>query len=99
MKSTAEMEEPAKRWEVSALDDKLIAQGKQLDAMNTKLDVLIKQPYITEVQIKEWIGNEVGKVYAKYDPVYGGVKWLAMVLVVAVVGQIVNIWFQVTGGK
>lgn len=97
--STEQMEQPAKRWEVASLTDQVKAQNDLIKAMSTKLDVLIQQPHITEAQIKEWIGNEVGKVYAKYDPVYSGVKWLAGVLVVAVVGQIVNIWFQVTGSK
>lgn len=92
MKSTEEMEQPAKRWEVAAISE-------QVKVANNKLDILINQPRITKEQVSEMIDSRIKDVHAKYDPVYSAAKWFAGVLIVAVVGQVVYLWFQLTGGK
>ncbi len=99
MKSTEEMEQPAKRWEVGALSEQVKAQSELIKAVSTKLDVLIAQPHLTKEQVEELIKIQVDKVYAKYDPVYSAAKWFAGVLIVAVVGQVVYLGFQLFGGK
>lgn len=97
MKSTEEMEQAAKRWEVAALSEQVKALSEMVKAVSGKLDVLMSQQHITEKQVDDKIESAKKDVFAKYDPVYGAVKWLGAVLGVAVVGQVVYITFQLLG--
>lgn len=96
-KTVEEMEQPAKRWEVKALSDKMDAQSDLLKAALTKLDVLMAQPHVTTDEVREMIKIETDKVYAKYDPIYNNTKLVIGALVVAVIGQLVYVGFQLLG--
>lgn len=96
MKSTEEMEQPAKRWEVATLSEQFKAQSDLIKAVSGKLDVLILQPHITKEDVKEHVKVEVDKVYAKYDPMYENARkfvWALVLLGLGLVGDIVlRLW-------
>lgn len=100
-RSAEEMEQPAKRWEVDAVRTAMAAQGKQLEAIDVKIDqLLIGQVTAAHVDdkianAKTHLENKINTLQNKYDPIVDNVKWLTRALILAVIGLVANVATQI----
>lgn len=89
-----EMEQPAKRWQVQAIQD-------QVQTANKKLDVLIAKDYITpkeliesEKKLIDFVNGKIEVIETKYSPIYK-LFWALMTAIVIESGLLV---FQLVKG-
>lgn len=101
MNNQVEMEQPAKRWEVAALDLKLDSQGATLKGISDKQDRLLERQVTTTdltnglAVAKDYTDGEIAKVHLIYGPTLSDQKWLRRLLIGAVIAMVLNIGLQV----
>lgn len=100
MKTTEEMEQPAKQWQMEAINT-------EIKSVNVKLDNLLsaQNGYVSQVQLeetektaKEYTDNQLSVLKAKYDPLYK-LFWSLLAAVLAQVGFLIyQLVFNRAGG-
>lgn len=91
-KTTEEMEQPAKQWQMEALNTELKEVNSKLDNIMRSQNSYVSQAQLKEVErkTKEYADNKVSVLRAKYDPLYR----LFWALVTAVAVQAIFLAYQ-----
>ncbi len=87
-RSQGESEQPAKVYQLDAVQTQVDALGRQL---NEKMDKILEQTstLVTEERLKD----EVAKIHLKYGPMKSNITWFTRTLVITIIGQIVVAYF------
>lgn len=100
-KSQAELEQPAKVYQLNAVETKL---DTALDKLKTIVDqtaglVTTNQLEDAKKIAKEYVDEEIKKVHLTYGPVKTRTNNITNTLIAAVVLQLIYIIFNLFGGK
>lgn len=96
-RSQVESEQPAKVYQLDAVDkkvDDVLVKIDQLLSQTSGL-VTVTQLSITEKGLQDKIDEEVEKIHLKYGPTQRNASWLMRALIVegiAIVGQAIILW-------
>ena len=100
-KTQTELEQPAKVYQLNAVENKLDHALKQLDTIVNQTSGLATTQQLEEVKkiTKEYTDDEITKVRIEYKPIIIRVNAITGTLVTAVVLQLIYILFNLFGGK
>lgn len=101
-KTQAELEAPAKVYQLDALDTKVSDALKKLDTILDGISGVATTEYVDAKikvakddiikDLKQYVDDENEKIHLEYRPIKKGALWFAGVIVVAMVGVVVTAW-------
>lgn len=96
-RSQNESEQPAKVYQLDAVEAKVNAANEKLDRLLQQTSGLVSESQLTATQkeLEDRIGEEVKKIHLQYGPMKQNISWFIKALAVegiAIVGQAIIIW-------
>jgi len=95
-KTQDELEQPAKVYQLDAVESKVDIVLVKLDELSQKTSGLV-----TQTQLETRMSDEVQKIHLEYQPMKKNLSrftWLAVGEGVAIVGQVILLWIISKGG-
>lgn len=92
-RSQVESEQPAKVYQLDAVEGKVDSANGKLDAILEQTSSLVtrKELDIFKDEIKKDIKDEVDKIHLKYGPTKRNLIWLTRGVIMAVIGLVIQL--------